>query len=142
MKESFELLSKIIKEAQVCQIRTRCVMRSTVCLSFKNTLASQLNEYKSIEREARAIAAARGLELEFLTPTIKAITNLGISIYLYFCKEEKRIASLLVKDCVIRMLMKAQNGQNLCHSDVMVATLSQKFLDCELAKIQKMRRFL
>ena len=142
MKDNIELLSKIIKTAQVGQIRIRCIMHSTVCISFRNTLESQLKEYKSIEREARAIAAARGWELEFLTPIIKAMLNLGIRTYLYFCKEDNRIASLLIKGSALGMIIKDQNRQNLGHSDVTIATLSQKILDCEISKIQKMRGFL
>lgn len=142
MTDSIKLLSSIVKTTQMGQIGIRCVMRSAVRPGLKNALKSQLREYSSIEREARSIAASRGWELESLEPAAKVMANVMTRAQLSFRGIDSRIAAMMIQGNTRGMIKSIQNMHHLKQSDVPVAILSQKLLDCETANIQQMQGFL
>lgn len=117
-------------------------MKYAVRTGLKKELSSQLSEYDSIEREAHSIAASRGWELKELDPAIKGMTNLMSRANLSFGNVDSKIAAMMIQGNTKGMVKSLKNIHQYNKSDMRVATLSQKLLDCETANIKQMQGFL
>ena len=63
MKNSKEILSSVLKTAQMGQVGIRSLLDTSMQPALRSALESQLREYDAIETEAHAIASQRGWEL-------------------------------------------------------------------------------
>ena len=76
MKNSKEILSSVVKTAQMGQTGIRSVLDTSMRPSLRKALESQLREYDSIETEAHTIASQRGWELKELDPGVRMMTDM------------------------------------------------------------------
>lgn len=142
MKGSKDLLSSILKTTQMGQIGIRSVLKNPLRSSLQSALRSQLSEYDSIEREAHAIAASRGWQLEQLDPAIKAMTDMMTRMQLSFGNVNSKAAAMMIQGNTKGMIKGYKNLNQFNNSDERIAVLTQKLLDCEQENIKQMQGFL
>ena len=142
MKDSKELLSSILKTTQMGQTGIRAVMPKAVRADLKKELQSQLHQYDSIEREAHAIASARGWELEQLDPAAKMMATMYARTNLTFGPTDSRIAAMMIQGNTRGMIKSLKNQHHSKNHDGRIALLSQTLLDHETANIQKLQGYL
>ena len=75
MKSSQQILSSLLKTAQMGQTGIRSVLDASMRPGLRKALESQLREYDDIEQEAHAIASQRGWELRELDPAVKMMSS-------------------------------------------------------------------
>ncbi len=142
MKNSKEILSSILKTTQMGQTGIRAVMEKAVRTDLKKELQSQLREYDSIEREAYAIAAARGWELKELDPSAKMMARMYARTNLTFGRADSKIAAMMIQGNTRGMIKGLKNQHHSLSSDGRVALLSQTLLDREHENIKSMQGYL
>lgn len=142
MKGSKDLLSSILKTTQMGQIGIRCIMNAPIHEGLHSALQSQLNEYDSIEREAHALAQARGWELEELDPAVKGMANLMVRTQLAFCRTDSKAAAMMIYGNTRGMIKGLKNLHQFNHSDARVSLLTQKLIDHESSNIRQMQGYL
>ena len=124
------------------QIGIRSVLNTPLNASLQNALRSQLKEYDSIEREANALAASRGWQLENLDPAIKAMTNMMTKMSLSFGNANSKAAAMMINGNTRGLIKSLKNMHQFNHSDERIANLNQKLIDCEEANVKQMQGFL
>ena len=142
MKGSKDVLSSIIKTAQMGQIGIRSVLNAPLRASLKDALRSQLREYDAIEREALELACNRGWTLEQLDPAIKHMTNMMTKMRLKFGDTSSKAAAMMIQGNTRGIIKGYKNLNQFSASDERITVLSRKLLDCEQANIQQMQGFL
>lgn len=142
MKGSKDLLSSILKTTQMGQVGIRSVLNSPLRASMQSALRSQLQEYDAIEREAHALAASRGWELEELDPAVKGMANMMTRVRLSHGDINSKTAAMMIQGNTRGMIKGLKNLHQFNHSDERIAVLSQKLLDCEKANIRQMQGFV
>lgn len=142
MKDSKDVLSSIIKTAQMGQIGIRSILNAPLRASLKDALRSQLQEYDAIEREALALAASRGWTLKQLDPAVKRMTNMMSKAKLTFGDTSSKAAAMMIQGNTKGVIKGYKNLNQFFASDERVRILSQKLLDSENANIQQMQGFL
>ena len=142
MKDSKDVLSSIIKTAQMGQIGIRSVLNAPLRASLKDCLRSQLQEYDSIEREALALASSRGWNLKQLDPAVKRMTNMMTKAKLSFGDTSSKAAAMMIQGNTKGIIKGYKNLNQFAAPDERVRILSQKLLDSENANIQQMQGFL
>ena len=139
MKGSKDVLSSIIKTAQMGQIGIRSVLNAPLRASLKDALRSQLREYDAIEREALELACNRGWTLEQLDPAVKHMTNMMTKMRLKFGDTSSKAAAMMIQGNTRGIIKGYKNLNQFAASDERVTVLSRKLLDCEQANIQQMQ---
>ncbi len=142
MKDSKDLLGSILKTAQMGQVGIRSVLKNALGTNLRTALHSQLQEYDRIEREAQAIAASRGWELEQLAPSSKAMSGIMARTKLSFGNTDSKTAAMMIQGNTRGMIKGLKNLHQFPPSDERITVLSQKLLDCEKANILQMQEFL
>lgn len=142
MKGSKDLLSSILKTTQMGQIGIRSVLKSPLRANLRSALKSQLQEYDAIEREAHAIASARGWTLEELDPAIKAMTDIMTRTCLAVGDTDSKAASMMIRGNTRGVIKGYRNLHQFNHSDERISVLTQKLIDCEQANIRQMQGYL
>ena len=142
MKGSKDVLSSIIKTAQMGQIGIRSVLNAPLRASLKDALRSQLREYDVIEREALELACNRGWTLEQLDPAVKHMTNMMTKMRLKFGDTSSKAAAMMIQGNTRGIIKGYKNLNQFSASDERITVLSRKLLDCEQANIQQMQGFL
>lgn len=142
MKGSKDVLSSVIKTAQMGQIGIRSVLNAPLRASLKDALRSQLREYDSIEREALELACAKGWTLEQLDPTIRYMTNMMTKTRLKFGDASSKAAAMMIQGNTRGIIKGYKNLNQYAVPDERVTLLSRKLLSCEQANIQQMQGFL
>lgn len=143
MKSNKEILSSILKTTQMGQVGIRSVMDFAVRNDFKNALKSQLKEYDEIEREAHAIAAARGWEVSELDPTIKFMSKAYARANLRISGSDSKIAAMMIQGNTRGMIKGTKNQHHsTSRQDPRVSQLSQKLINCETQNIHQMQGYL
>ena len=142
MKGSKDVLSSIIKTAQMGQIGIRSVLNAPLRASLKDALRSQLREYDTIEREALELACNRGWTLEQLDPAVKHMTNMMTKMRLKFGDTSSKAAAMMIQGNTRGIIKGYKNLNQFSASDERITVLSRKLLDCEQANIQQMQGFL
>lgn len=142
MKGSKDVLSSIIKTTQMGQIGIRSVLNAPLRASLKDALRSQLKEYDAIEREALALASARGWELKQLDPAIKRMTNMMTKAKLSFGNTSSKAAAMMIQGNTRGIIKGYKNLNQFAVPDERISVLSRKLLSCEQANIQQMQGFL
>lgn len=142
MKGSKDVLSSVIKTAQMGQIGIRSVLNAPLRAGLKDALRSQLREYDAIEREALELACTRGWTLEQLDPAVKHMTNMMTKAKLKFGNASSKTAAMMIQGNTKGIIKGYKNLNQYTVPDERVAALSRKLLDYEQANIQQMQGFL
>ena len=142
MKNSKEILSSVLKTAQMGQVGIRSLLDTSMQPALRSALESQLREYDAIETEAHAIASQRGWELRELDPAVRFLSDRMTRMKLVGSNRDSRIADMMIQGNT-RGLIQAIRGLHQYPSrDDRVSGISQKLLDCETANIRQMQQFL
>ena len=142
MKNSKEILSSVVKTAQMGQVGIRSVLDTSMRPSLRKALESQLREYDSIETEAHTIASQRGWELRELDPWVRMMTDMMTRMKLHGRNTDSKIADMMIQGNTKGMVKGLKNLHQFPSSDSQVQMVSQKLLDCETANIRQMQGFL
>ena len=142
MKNSKEILSSVVKTAQIGQTGIRSVLDTSMRPSLRKALESQLREYDSIETEAHTIASQRGWELKELDPGVRMMTDMMTRMKLHGRNTDSKIADMMIQGNTRGMVKGLKNLHQFPSSDSQVQMVSQKLLDCETANIRQMQGYL
>ena len=142
MKNSKEILSSVVKTAQMGQTGIRSVLDTSMRPSLRKALESQLREYDSIETEAHTIASQRGWELKELDPGMRMMTDMMTRMKLHGRNTDSKIADMMIQGNTRGMVKGLKNLHQFPSSDSQVQMVSQKLLDCETANIRQMQGYL
>ena len=142
MKNSKEILSSVVKTAQMGQTGIRSVLDTSMRPSLRKALESQLREYDSIETEAPTIASQRGWELKELDPGVRMMTDMMTRMKLHGRNTDSKIADMMIQGNTRGMVKGLKNLHQFPSSDSQVQMVSQKLLDCETANIRQMQGYL
>ena len=142
MKNSKEILSSVVKTAQMGQTGIRSVLDTSMRPSLRKALESQLQEYDSIETEAHTIASQRGWELKELDPGVRMMTDMMTRMKLHGRNTDSKIADMMIQGNTRGMVKGLKNLHQFPSSDSQVQMVSQKLLDCETANIRQMQGYL
>ena len=142
MKGSKDVLSSVIKTAQMGQIGIRSVLNTPLRASLQDALRSQLREYDKIEREALSLASSRGWELKQQSPSIKYMTNMMTATRLRFGDSSSKAAAMMIQGSTKGIIKGYKNLNQFAVPDERVSELARKLLQCEQANIQQMQGFL
>ena len=141
MKNSKEILSSVVKTAQMGQTGIRSVLDTSMRPSLRKALESQLREYDSIETEAHTIASQRGWELKELDPGVRMMTDMMTRMKLHGRNTDSKIADMMIQGNTRGMVKGLKNLHQFPSSDSQVQMVSQKLLDCETANIRQMQGY-
>ena len=142
MKNSKEILSSVVKTAQMGQTGIRSVLDTSMRPSLRKALESQLREYDSIETEAHTIASQRGWELKELDPGVRMMTDMMTRMKLHGRNTDSKIADMMIQGNTKGLVKGLRNLHRSDRKDSRVDTLSQKLIDTETNNIRQMRPFL
>ena len=142
MKNSKEILSSVVKTAQMGQTGIRSVLDTSMRPSLRKALESQLREYDSIETEAHTIASQRSWELKELDPGVRMMTDMMTRMKLHGRNTDSKIADMMIQGNTRGMVKGLKNLHQFPSSDSQVQMVSQKLLDCETANIRQMQGYL
>lgn len=142
MKSSKDLLSSVLKTAQMGQIGIRSCLKAGISEPLRNALNSQLREYDAIESEAHGLASQRGWELPELDPAIRFMTDAMVRMRLKGKNTASKIADMMIKGNTRGVIKGIRNLHRLGQQDSKLQILCQKLLDCEKANIRQMEGFL
>ena len=142
MKGSKDVLSSVIKTAQMGQVGIRSVLNAPLRSSLKDALRSQLREYDAIEREALELACSRGWTLEQLDPAVKRMSNMMTKVKLKFGDASSKPAAMMIQGNTKGIIKGYKNLNQFAAPDEQVTAISRKLLDYEQANIQQMQGFL
>lgn len=142
MSESKELLTSILNTTQMGQVGIRSALGTAMRPTLRKALQSQLQEYDAIEREAMAIATARGWELRDLEPAAKGMAKLMTRARLSHGNTDSKLAAMMIQGNTKGMILGLKELHQFNRRDPQITTLSQKLLDCETANIRQMQGFL
>ena len=142
MKTSKEILTSLLKTAQMGQLGIRSALDATMGPSLRAALESQLREYDTIETEAHSLATARGWEMDELDPAVRMMTDWMIQLRLNGRQTDSKIADMMIQGNTKGMIKGLKNLHQSTQLDQQIQILSQKLLDCERANIRQMQPFL
>lgn len=142
MKNSKEILSSVLKTAQMGQVGIRSLLDTTMQPALRNALESQLREYDAIETEAHAIASQRGWELRELDPAVRFLSDRMTRMKLVGSNRDSRIADMMIQGNTRGLIQGIRGLHQYPSRDDCVSGISQKLLDCETANIRQMQQFL
>ena len=142
MKTDFELLSSTLKTAQMGQVGIRAVSPYAIRSDLKRDLHDQLMEYHTIEKDAYALAAARGWEMQEINGMSKAMSQMYAKANLCAGNKDSRIAAMMIQGNTRGMIKGTKNLHHRKGSDAQIGALSQKLLDIEHANIKQMQGYL
>lgn len=142
MKSNKEILSSIIKTAQMGQIGIRSVLDTAMRPGLRNALMDQLEEYDSIETEAHTIATQRGWEVKEIDPAVRFLADRMTRMKLTGRNTDSKIAGMMIQGNTKGMITGLKNIHQFDKNDQRITILSQKLLDCETANIRQMQSFL
>ena len=142
MKNSQQILSSVLKTAQMGQVGIRRVLETRMRPGLRKALEQQLREYDQIETEAHALASQRGWELKDLDPALRMMSNMVTRMKLSAGGSESKIADMMIQGSTKGMIKGLRNMHQFPREDSRISALSQKLLDTENANIRQMQAFL
>ena len=142
MKGSKDVLSSVIKTAQMGQIGIRSVLNMPLRASLKDALRSQLREYDKIEKEGLALATERGWELKQQNPAVQHMTNMMTKTRLSFGDVSSKAAAMMIQGNTRGIIKGYKNLNQFAASDERITALSRKLLEYEQSNIRQMQGFL
>ena len=142
MKNSKEILSSVLKTAQMGQVGIRSLLDTTMQPALRSALESQLREYDAIETEAHAIASQRGWELRELDPAVRFLSDRMTRMKLVGSNRDSRIADMMIQGNTkgIVELMKAVKSNQSVKKEYY--EIAQELMDFEEKNIEKLKAYL
>lgn len=137
-----ELLTSLLKTAQMGQVGIRSVLDRAMDTDLRQALQSQLREYDAIETEAHMLAGQRGWELRELDPAVRMMADMMTRARLGGKGTDTKIAGMMIRGNTRGMIKGLSNVHQYTGQDDSVRILSRKLLDCESANIRQMQQFL
>lgn len=137
-----ELLTSLLKTAQMGQVGIRSVLDRAMDTDLRQALQSQLREYDAIETEAHMLAGQRGWELRELDPAVRMMADMMTRARLGGKGTDTKIAGMMIRGNTRGMIKGFSNVHQYTGQDDSVRILSRKLLDCESANIRQMQQFL
>lgn len=137
-----ELLTSLLKTAQMGQVGIRSVLDRAMDTDLRQALQSQLREYDAIETEAHMLAGQRGWELRELDPAVRMMADMMTRARLGGKGTDTKIAGMMIRGNTKGMIKGLSNVHQYTGQDDSVRILSRKLLDCESANIRQMQQFL
>lgn len=142
MKNNKEVLTSLLKTAQMGQVGIRSVLDTGMEASLRDALESQLREYDTIETEIHALASQRGWELRELDPAVRFMADMMTRSRLTGKNSDSKIAGMMIQGNTRGMIKGLKNIHQYTGQDIPVRVLSQKLLDYETENIRQMQQFL
>lgn len=142
MKNSKELLSSLLKTAQMGQVGIRSILDCGMQPGLRQALESQLREYDSIESEVHSLASQRGWELKELDPAVRFMSDMMARMKVTGKKTDSKVAGMMIRGNTRGVIKGLENIHRFPQDDEPVRILSRKLLDCEKANISQMYPFL
>ena len=142
MKGSQDVLSSVIKTAQMGQIGIRSVLNMPLRASLQDVLRSQLQEYHKIEQEALELAKSRGWELKQQSRSIQYMTNMMTKTRLRFGDSSSKAAAMMIQGSTKGIIKGYKNLNQFAIPDERVSQLSRRLLQCEQENIEQLQGFL
>jgi hypothetical protein len=142
MKNNKEILTSLLKTAQMGQVGIRSVLDAGMEADLRTALESQLKEYDAIETEAHCLATQRGWELKDLDPAVRFMADMMTRTRLTGKNIDSKIAGMMIQGNTRGVIKGLKNIHQYSGQDIPVRVLSQKLLDCETANIRQMQEFL
>ena len=142
MKNSQQILSSVLKTAQMGQVGIRSVLDTRMRPGLRKALERQLRECDQIETAAHALASQRGWELKDLDPALRMMSNMVTRMKLSAGGSESKIADMMIQGSTKGMIKGLRNMHQFPREDSRISALSQKLLDTENANIRQMQAFL
>ncbi len=142
MKAGEEILSSILKTAQIGQAEIKSALKLNMRLTLRNSLESRLNDLYAIETEAYAIATQRGWELSEIDPVKQFVTDRIIQVKIKSNDPDSKIANILVQHYTADIRNLIKNIHNFSEKKDSIWILLQRLLDCEIIGIQQMLKLL
>ncbi len=142
MLESKELLSSVLKTAQMGRFGIETVMDRAIAPDLKQELKSQKDEYDSIENAAHKLAGSRGWELEGLSAPLRYMASMMSKASIMGGETDSKIAGMLINGNTKGMIkgIKYLNRSSNCDSDIVA--LAQQLVSKEQCNIQTSQTFL
>lgn len=142
MQNKKEVLTSILKTAQMGQVGIRAVIKYAIRPDLKLALESQLKEYDTIESEAYSIANSRGWELKELDSIAKVMAKGYARTRLGFDYNDSKIAQMMIRGSTNGMLKSLISKHHTIKDDEKIKHLLQKTLDCQQANIKQMQGYV
>jgi hypothetical protein len=142
MKTNKDILSSVLKTAQMGQTGIRAVEKYAEDPELRQALDSQLREYNSIEQAAYGIAAHRGWVLPELGIGAKAMSHMMSRMQLMGKDPDSKIAALMVNGNTRGVIKGLKNDHRYENRDGRIEALSRRLLDKEYENIKQMEQFL
>ncbi len=142
MKQSKEMLSSVLKTAQMGQVGIRSVLSTPMSGKLHQAMCDQLREYDAIADQAQALALQRGWQVNELAPIAKTMSSMMAKAKLGRKSSDSRLAGMLIQGNTIGMIKSISNLHSYQKQDRSVSELSQRLLDAENANIRQMQDFL
>ena len=142
MQNDRQMLSSILKTAQMGQISIQKALESSMRPGLRKALQSQLQEYDAIESEAYALATQRGWELREIQPGRRMVTGIMTHMKLRHGNTDSKIADMMIQGNTQGMILGLKNLHQYQQQDSQVSALSQRLIDCETANIRQLQTFL
>lgn len=142
MNDSKMLLSSVLHTVQMGQTGIRSVRKEAVRPGLKKEMASQLEQYDAIEKEALRLARDRGWVLTNVNPALRKMSDLMSRARLMGGDVDSKIAGMLIQGNTRGMILGIRNLNRSSGGDRQVMDLARKLLDREDINIQKSQSFL
>ena len=142
MKNSKDVLSSILKTAQMGQTGIRAVMHKELHPKLDQILRSQKLEYDGIEKEAKAIAASKNLHLQELSSSAKTASTMYTKMNLSFGDVNSKVAAMMMQGNTRGLIKTLKNLHHYDKPDPEIVQLSKKLIAYEQANIQQTQGFV
>lgn len=142
MKDSQQVLSSVLKTAQMGQVGIRSVLQMPVQELLRKSLESDLQNYDTIEKRALDTARERGWEVKNLDPGLRRTAGWMAKMKLYFGDLDSRAAAMMIHGNVRGIIKGCRNLNAYDHTDSTVTGLSRMLLETEQQSSKNMQRFL
>ena len=142
MKNSNDVLSSILKTAQMGQTGIRAVMHKDLNPKLDQMLRKQLLDYDGIEKEANAIARARNLRLEELESMAKVMSTMYAKMNLSFGDADSKVAAMMVRGNMRGLIKGLKNLHRYDEPDAEIVQLANKLIEYEKTNIKATQGFI
>ncbi len=142
MKTNKEVLSSILKTAQMGQIGICCVQKNAQQPALQQALRDQLKQYDTVEAEAYSLACQRGWKLPEISRGAKTMAKMAVRSRLTGSNTDSKIAAMMINGNTRGIIKGLKNSHRHIQPDSKVTALSQKLLEYENQGIQAMKPYL
>ena len=142
MKNSKEILSSVVKTAQMGQTGIRSVLDTSMRPSLRKALESQLREYDSIETEAHTIASQRGWELKELDPGARMMTDMMTRMKLHGRNTDSKIADMMIQGATMGVIDATKARNQYPDANAEAHGLASEYITHSQDALERMKQFL